>query len=353
VSQGEFWQLDQEKLVPGAVYIVGRNEFERCHDMIRDNVDQYHFVFSNPAEGATTMMGQLRRYGLWDLASTGRIGVISGAAVLGIPINFVHENFLDKVIGMPGNIEQSNVACQQHDTPRWNFLFLNGRCREHRKFLLWRLSCLGLLHKSLYTSLEPWHGSGFLGAAPDLHEPVSMPVTHLPEKYEVPRYRKNTISLPSRETKSQLFDYQGQWEWGESYLYHKPYCETSFSLVTETVYQGDFSFRTEKIWKPIMMRHPWIAAANPGFYRDMRNLGFQTFGSLIDESFDNETHDLDRMQHIVGVIDSICRSGAEQFQNAARHICEHNYHRMMELSRETSISFPDNFCRWIDKSFNN
>ena len=354
ISQGEFWRLEQAKLVPGAVYVLGRNEFERCHEFVRHNLSRYHFVFSNPAEGATTMLGQLRRYGLWDLATAGRVGIISGAGVPDVPKIFVYENFLDKILGMPGNIEQSQIADLTRKSPRWDFLFLNGRCREHRKFLLWRLDNMGLLEKSLYTCLETVRGQGFLGS-PCRESIWSMPVTVLPHEYEVPRYRTNLVSTANSESdvKSRLFDYQGKWEWGESYIYHAPYCDTAFSLVSETVYQGGFSFRTEKIWKPIMMRHPWIAAANPGFYQDMRNLGFQTFDSLIDESFDQETHDLDRMERILTVINDICQSGAAQFQNAARQICEHNYQRMLELSGEVSAGFPDDFCRWVNQNFSN
>jgi hypothetical protein len=56
--------------------------------------------------------------------------------------------------------------------------------------------------------------------------------------------------------------------------------------VSETVFTYPYSFRTEKIWKPIAIGHPWIAVSNFGYYRDMHELGFKSFGHLIDEKFD-------------------------------------------------------------------
>ena len=92
-------------------------------------------------------------------------------------------------------------------------------------------------------------------------------------------------------------------EWGEIYLNANPYLDTYFSLVTETVFDYPYSFRTEKIWKPIAIGHPWVAVANPGFYRDMHNLGFKTFGDLVDESFDLIDNSIDRLERIAVVVE--------------------------------------------------
>lgn len=363
ICQGDFWQLDQQMLRRGAVYVVGRNEFLRCRKLIMDNLDHCHFVFSNPAEGATTMLGQLEHYGLLGLAQQGRIGVISGADVPGIPKIFVHEHFVDKVIDMPGNIEQSLMTRDASHDPPYDFLFLNGRSRHHRKFLLLRLQQMGLLDRSLYTCLEPIPSQECFGSGNQ--EPYvfrltavgdqGLPVTLLPEHYEVPRYRNNISSMTTQTSacnvKTKLFDFQGHSEWGESYVYHAMYNDTAFSLVSETVFQGPSSFRTEKIWKPILMKHPWVAAASPGFYRDLHRLGFKTFDSLINEAFDMEYDHQTRLEKICCTVQDICSNGAKDFQNSAQDICEHNYQRMMELPREISADFPVKFCQWINYTF--
>lgn len=376
VCQGTFWQLDHEKLRPGSVYVLGRNEFERCRDLILANLTHCHFVFSNPAEGATTMLGQMQRYGITDLVNHGSIGMIAGADVPHVPRIFVYENFLEKIINMPGNLQQSQMQPGTTQHHRWDFLFLNGRCRAHRRFLLLNLQDQGLLERSLYTCLEAVPAGKTFGThdsdpyvfslSDQLQRTLlknGLPIKLLPPEYEVPRYQSNVMlsqqhrdrfwpnARPPRDIKSRLFEYRGQWEWGESYVYHRPYHDSAFSLVSETVFQGNKSFRTEKIWKPIMMRHPWVAAANVGFYQDMRRLGFKTFDTLIDESFDSETDHQRRMQGVIDTVKMICQTGATDFQNAARHICEHNYQRMLDLSQEITTEFPSQFCRWVDQNF--
>ena len=104
----------------------------------------------------------------------------------------------------------------------------------------------------------------------------------LDKKYEYDHVVKN-ISLDSGFVKHELFDNK----WGDVYVKANLYLDTYFSVVTETVFEYPYSFRTEKIWKPISIGHPWVAVANCGYYRDLHNLGFKTFGNLIDESFDS------------------------------------------------------------------
>jgi hypothetical protein len=101
--------------------------------------------------------------------------------------------------------------------------------------------------------------------------------------------------------------------WGEVYLQAEPYVDTYFSLVTETVFNYPYSFRTEKIWKPIAMAHPFIVVANRGYYKDMRNLGFKTFGHVINESFDLIDNNQDRIERIAAVVEDLCQQDLASF----------------------------------------
>jgi hypothetical protein len=61
-----------------------------------------------------------------------------------------------------------------------------------------------------------------------------------------------------------------------------------FQIVTESeMSDGEHRRRfTEKILKPIVGLQPFVIAGNPGSLELLRNMGFRTFGSLIDESYD-------------------------------------------------------------------
>ena len=166
----------------------------------------------------------------------------------------------------------------------------------------------------------------------------------LPEKYEVDRYRQQVNkTFNSRSIKKELFNQ----EWGEIYIEPAPYIDTYFSLVTETVFDYPYSFRTEKIWKPIAMAHPWIAVANAGYYRDMRNLGFQTFGHVVDESFDNIEDSQKRIERIAQVVQDLCQQDLEVFLKECYNVCKYNQQHLAEMRIQIRQEFPKRFFQFI------
>jgi len=219
--------------------------------------------------------------------------------------------------------------------------------------LLQSFKLSGLLDQSLWTNLDT-----FAGRTQDLkliHNGVDLvaetiPVQLLPEQYEVDRYRKNLKSdLVPGFVKDQLFDFNNKLEWGEIYIEPKPYIDTYFSLVTETVFSYPYSFRTEKIWKPIAIGHPWIAVANVGYYRDMRSLGFRTFDHIIDETFDTIDNDMDRITRIRDIVVDLCKSTAnlKDFLAAARPVCEYNQKHLWNMREKVRQEFPERFIQFI------
>lgn len=96
---------------------------------------------------------------------------------------------------------------------------------------------------------------------------------------------------------------------------------SAVSLVTETIYQSDGKpqrdggteyipgcvFYTEKTYKPIWFKQPFIVCAVPGFLQEMRKLGWVTFHPWIDESYDQETNDDKRMEMIVHELDRLSK----------------------------------------------
>jgi hypothetical protein len=170
----------------------------------------------------------------------------------------------------------------------------------------------------------------------------------LPDCYEVPRYREPTfgpIVLDRSNLKQELF----RREWGEIYIEPAPYIDTYFSLVTETICaESNHSFRTEKIAKPLAIGHPFIVASTPGFYRDLHNLGFRTFGHVIDESFDSIDNAQDRMNRIVSIVTDLCQQDLESFLKECRDTCKHNQQHLAELSIADRQAFPEQFVKLLN-----
>jgi hypothetical protein len=169
---------------------------------------------------------------------------------------------------------------------------------------------------------------------------------YLPVEYEIDLYQSRVGKpKPDNETNVMLQLFNN--EWGAAYIKPEVYIDTYFSLVTETVFSGTNSFRTEKIWKPIIMGHPWIAVANSGFYKDMHNLGFKTFDHIIDESFDSIVDPQKRIEHISHVVNELCSSNLPNFMLQCNSICKYNQQHILKLQKTQVSAFPQQFINFI------
>lgn len=348
-THDEFYDFGAEPILDDSVYIVGRVQLNDNREKVRAIIEKggSNVIFANPHEGSETLRNQLRRIDLDAIARDGRLPIITGGDLEGCYHYLLYDHFLPLIHDYEENlscISRTDEIYLKTQKP-YKFLFLNGRARPHRRYLLERLEEMGLLQQSLWTWLDTSRtgnrhyrlerdGRDLL----DTHRAIRL----LPQHYEVSAY---DVSAPITNSfaKQELF----RGDWGEIYLKAEPYIDSYFSLVTETVFDYPGSFRTEKIWKPIAMGHPWIAVANAGYYRDLRNLGFRTFDHLIDERFDAITDHVTRLERIIQVVDDLCRQDAEQFLLAARDVCKYNQQHLAHMSPKVREEFPGRFFKWM------
>ena len=307
-------------------------------------------VLSNPAEGSLTLRDNCEHvHKCGDLVRNHRMLLIGGGDMDPDWPCLQYDSFLPKILDYKENQRAMSQSSRIYETQHkpYKFLFLNGLNRSHRKYLLERFRLDGLLDQSLWTNLENrvgspaevelWHQGQDLMLTPT-------EIKTLPEEYEVDRYRQQVNkTFNSRSIKKELFNQ----EWGEIYIEPAPYIDTYFSLVTETVFDYPYSFRTEKIWKPIAMAHPWIAVANAGYYRDMRNLGFQTFGHVVDESFDNIEDSQKRIERIAQVVQDLCQQDLAAFLKECYNVCKYNQQHLAEMRIQIRQEFPKRFFQFI------
>jgi hypothetical protein len=356
-----FYDFSKHTIIPGAVYAIGREQFSIYAEQIRELVESktIYVVYSNPCEGSEPMHWNMIKAGVLDLVETGQIGVVTGGDLPNTWNYLLHEHFLIRLNDYDENLVAAEQYANQSTVDRpYKFLFFNGRMRDHRKYLLLRLKELGLLDSALWTNLDSSIGVGSPlknATLLRLHNNIlvnqSFPAKYLPAEYEVDRYRNNT-TLPESityllEAKKNLFAN----EWGEIYLTAEPYLATAFSLVSETVFSYPHSFRTEKLWKPICIGHPFVVVGNPGYYRDLHNLGFRTFGNLIDESWDTITNDQQRIERITATVQDLCRQDLASFLQAAEDTCKYNQLLLAEKRQQIHNNFPTQFLEYINERF--
>jgi hypothetical protein len=346
-ADGEFWNFATESVDPAATYIIGRLQLKENLAKISDMVTARpgSVVFCNPAEGSQTILFIMHRMGVSDLVKNKKLKLmVSGEIELGYHQLSV-DCYFSHIVEYLENIEAasySDLIYKKIQKP-YLFLFLNGRLRMHRKKMIDSLRSTGLLENALWTCLQ-----SEIDLPVSAHERniYSEPLRTLPKQYEIERaVPQLDKEFPGTDIKNFLFKNT----WGDAIVNPQCYIDTYFSVVTETVYEYPYSFRTEKIWKPILMAHPWIAVANRGYYSDLHRIGFKTFRHLIDESFDLVDDNQARMERIVAVIKDICYNGAADFMVAAQDVCKYNQQLLKEYNTVQRKQLPHQLLQYINE----
>ena len=128
--------------------------------------------------------------------------------------------------------------------------------------------------------------------------------------------------------------------------------DSFWHIVTETVFYYDKLHLTEKIFKPIVMKQPFMLLAAPGNLAYLKSYGFKTFEGIIDESYDTIQDNDQRTEAVVAQIAWYCALSAEEKQTvieAIAPIVEYNFHHFYgEFKHIITKELLDN-CRTLFK----
>lgn len=151
----------------------------------------------------------------------------------------------------------------------------------------------------------------------------------IPEYTFDPAYIEEAISNISQLSELRI-DFPGQDIPNQSMLL-SPITELMKSfifLVTETCFFQTKTHLTEKIFKPIVLRMPFILAGCAHNLEYLRSYGFKTFSAYWDESYDSIEDPIERLQAITGVLKTISNMSATEQKTMLldmEPILEHNY----------------------------
>jgi hypothetical protein len=117
------------------------------------------------------------------------------------------------------------------------------------------------------------------------------------------------------------------------------YNQTYYSIVAETNFFNEFNFYTEKIVKPIICGRLFIAIAGQYYLRNLKQLGFKTFSSVIDESYDNEPDNTTRWAMAMKQMDILCKRNPFEVYEKISDVVKHNQSLMLshDWYREFSL----------------
>lgn len=100
-------------------------------------------------------------------------------------------------------------------------------------------------------------------------------------------------------------------------------------------------FPTEKTYKAIACARPFIAVSTPYFLESLKRLGFKTFSPWIDESYDREPDNSQRMRLIIKEAQRINGLSQEEYRAllaGTARIALENYYHFQQLQKEDTLT---------------
>lgn len=121
----------------------------------------------------------------------------------------------------------------------------------------------------------------------------------------------------------------------------KLYEDSYFSIVSETWFFEDVGRAfTEKTFKPMLHKHPFILLSSPNSLPLLRELGYKTFHPFINESYDSETDNTKRLKmilHEVKRLSSLSESELVEFIDNVKDITIHNHKHLVNKPKFTHV----------------
>lgn len=108
----------------------------------------------------------------------------------------------------------------------------------------------------------------------------------------------------------------------QRYMNPNWYDDTYFSIVSETSPNETAVWLTEKSFKPVAHYHPFMIAGIKGSLQYLRNLGFETFDNLFDESYDLLDSYDDRIKILAQNVKEFC---PEPYSKLTIEKMQHNH----------------------------
>jgi hypothetical protein len=179
---------------------------------------------------------------------------------------------------------------------------LHSRARTYEFVVLsrthkwWRASAMADLQQSgiLNHSLWSYNTNLVLGDSPS-----DNPIEQLPG-VDISAFMQHGPYTCDNLTTAQHNDH--------SLAVNEHYTNAYFNLVLETHFDADGSggtFLTEKTFKPIKNGQPFVLVAPAGSLQCLRDLGYRTFDSVLDNSYDTETNNTQRWLKIKNTLKQI------------------------------------------------
>ena len=185
--------------------------------------------------------------------------------------------------------------------------------RDHRVLFLYNVFRHGLEHNHISAPRTCQYEGVDIASIAQKYTNVYQDITTVFDQAALPRL------FEGEESQQMTSCWLGNWAEAQDSLIYVP---------TETVYFGRRQHITEKTFKAIALEMPFVLVAPAGSLEYLREYGFQTFAGIFDESYDEETDDILRVEKVVKLLkelDGVSLKERQGIHRACLPRVQHNY----------------------------
>lgn len=122
--------------------------------------------------------------------------------------------------------------------------------------------------------------------------------------------------------------------------------DSYINLVTETYFFNDIVHITEKTYKPISYKQPFIMVGAPYSLKHVKDMGFKTFDRWWDESYDQINDHEERLLKIADILKSISEWPEDKliaFTSEVKSTIDYNYSHLNTMTNKEVDDFTDKY----------
>ena len=120
----------------------------------------------------------------------------------------------------------------------------------------------------------------------------------------------------------------------------KFYDESFIHIISETYFNTQIIHITEKTYKPILYKQPFIMLGPPNILKHLREIGFKTFEDVWDESYDNTFNHTERFYKILNLckkIDQLSNEDKISLMEKCATIVEYNFNKLQSFRTDQFV----------------
>lgn len=198
---------------------------------------------------------------------------------------------------------------------------LLGARRDHRDYVMLGFQQSGLLDSSIVNYRNIFMGS--TDHAVSMNVQREFPGTKMQYPYVSPNLD------PSWEVRGGNLDNsissEVPWDiWNRCY----------YSIIIETLGDGNCFLAAEKIGKCVLARRLFVHFGTAHWMHNLHKLGFETFSSVIDESYDTIEDNIQRWKSAFEQVTALSKENPQHVLQKIKPILDHNHNRLFSLRQE-------------------